>query len=228
MERLIPDRFANISIAFDLDGTLVDTARDLLRVLNEVVAPDGVPEVDYEQLKRLVGYGSRALILRAYADAGMAVTEARVDAVQKAFLELYAQDIARLSVPYPGVLETLSLLKRGGASLSVCTNKPGYLARPLLEALDMSRYFIRTVGGDEARIKKPAAAHIFDAVGHRGTQPIIMVGDGAPDIGAAKAARAASIVMSYGYCPVSVDSLGADVTLRHFRDIPRAIERLLG
>ena len=198
-------RFENISIAFDLDGTLVDTARDLIRVLNSVIAPDGVPPVDYDRLMRLVGYGSRALITRAYSEGGVALSEERCDVVQKQFLDLYAEDIAQLSVPYPGVLETLALLKRGGAALSVCTNKPGYLARPLLEALDMT------------------PAHIFEAVGHRGRQPIWMVGDGAPDIQSAKAAKAASIVMSYGYSPVSVDTLGADYVLRRFRDIPAII-----
>ena len=216
-------RFENISIAFDLDGTLVDTARDLIRVLNAVIAPDGVPPVDYDRLMRLVGYGSRALITRAYAEGGVALSEARCDVVQKEFLDLYAQDIAQLSVPYPGVLETLALLKRGGAALSVCTNKPGYLARPLLQALDMTQYFDRIVGGDEASMKKPAPAHIFEAVGHRGRQPIWMVGDGAPDIQSAKAAKTASIVMSYGYSPVSVDALGADYVLRRFRDIPAII-----
>ena len=76
-------------------------------------------------------------------------------------------------------------------------------------------------------MKKPAAAHIFEAVGHRGARPIIMVGDGAPDINAAKAAKAASIVMSYGYSPLSVDALGADYVLRRFRDLPAVIDQIL-
>lgn len=220
-------KFDNISLVFDLDGTLVDTAKDLIRVLNAVTQEDGVAKVDYDSLKNLVGYGSRALITRAYAESDVSLTEARCDVVQKAFLELYADGIAQLSTPYPGVLDVLARLKRSGASLSVCTNKPGYLARPLLAALDMTHFFERIVGSDDTKAKKPAAGHIFHAAGHRGTQPIIMVGDGAPDVNAAKAAKAASIIMSYGYSPIPPDSLGADIVLRSFRDLPDAISRLI-
>lgn len=215
-----------LSLVFDLDGTLVDTARDLLRVLNEVVAPDGVPKVDSAQLRRLVGYGSKALIERAYANADMPLSEARCLEVQKDFLRLYEDDIARLSQPYPGVIETLLALKRGGADLTVCTNKPGYLARPLLKELDMTTFFDRIIGGDETAQRKPAARHIFHAAGHRGTRPIIMVGDGAPDILAAKAAKVPSILMAYGYNPGPAETLGADIILRNFRDIPNALTEL--
>lgn len=216
-------QFSNISIVFDLDGTLVDTARDLLRVLNEVIADDKLPPVNYQKLKNLVGYGSRALIERAYADSDHPLTKAHCDKQQKKFLDLYADDIAQLSVPFPGVVDTLTLLKRSGANLSICTNKPGYLARPLIKALEMDHFFERIIGSDDTANKKPAADHIFHAAGHRGRQPIIMIGDSAPDIMAAKAARAASIVMSYGYSPQPVSCLGADHILRNFRDIPRTI-----
>lgn len=218
--------FANISVVFDLDGTLVDTARDLLRVLNESIAPDGLKPVDYEALKKLVGYGSRALIERAYADAGVQLSSERCDIIQKDFLTRYADDIAQLSVPYPGVIEVLTQLKRSGTRLSVCTNKPGYLARPLLEALSMTAFFERIIGSDDTPEKKPAAGHIFHAAGHKGKIPIVMVGDGAPDIGAAKAAKAASIIMSYGYSPAPPESLGADKVLRSFRQLPQAILEL--
>lgn len=217
----------NISVVFDLDGTLVDTARDLLRVLNEVVAPDGVPAVDAPQLRRLVGYGSKALIQRAYANADMPLTEARCLDVQKAFLEIYAKDISRLSKPYDGVIETLLALKRGGASLTVCTNKPGYLARPLLAELGMTPFFDRIIGGDETPHRKPNAGHIFHAAGHRGIRPIVMVGDGSPDVLSAKAAKVPCILMGYGYCPGPPETLGADVILRNFRDIPFALTELL-
>lgn len=219
--------FRNISVVFDLDGTLVDTAKDLIRVLNEVTDADGVAKVDYESLKKLVGYGSRALIERAYADSALALTSERCDVVQKAFLQVYADSIAQRSTPYPGVMDVLCQLKRGGAALSVCTNKPGYLARPLLDELKMSAFFDRIIGSDDTPAKKPSAGHIFHAAGHRGTQPIIMVGDGAPDVNAAKAASAASVIMSYGYSPVPADSLGADIVLRSFRQLPDAIPQLI-
>lgn len=218
--------FKHLSIAFDLDGTLVESHPDLLRVLNAVVAPDGVPPVDSDRLRTLVGYGSRALIERAYKDAGKSLTGPRCDQVQKDFLKLYAQDIAQLTRPYPGVVQTLATLKRAGASLSVCTNKPGYLARPLISQLAMTPFFDRIIGSDDTAHKKPAAGHIFHAAGHRQAQHIVMIGDSAPDTLAAKAAKAISIVMRYGYSPVPVETLGADVILRNFRDIPNALTEL--
>jgi phosphoglycolate phosphatase len=226
---MINNEFAGLSIAFDLDGTLVDTARDLLRVLDAVCAPDGVSPCDQAALRPYIGLGSRALITLSYKASDIALPEARLDAVQKRFLALYAENIAQKSVPYPGVIETLTRLKRGGASLSICTNKPGYLARPLMDALDMTRFFDRIIGSDDTAQKKPAAGHVFHAAGHRGCNgPIIMVGDSAPDVNAAKAAKAASIVMSYGYSPAPVETLGADIILRNFREIPSAIKTLAG
>jgi len=215
-----------LSIAFDLDGTLLETHHDLLRVLNVVVAEDGVPEVDQDRLRTLVGYGSRALIELAYKNSNTALTSERCDVVQKNFLALYAEDIAQMTRPYAGVIETLARLKRDGARLSVCTNKPGYLARPLIEALDMTQFFDRIIGSDDTPNKKPAAGHIFHAAGHRRAHPIVMIGDSAPDILAAKAAKVPSIAMSYGYSPVPVETLGADVILRNFRDIPAALTEL--
>ena len=92
----------------------------------------------------------------------------------------------------------------------------------------MTHFFDRIIGSDDTAQKKPAAGHIFHAVGHRGTRPIIMVGDSAPDVNAAKAAKAASVIVSYGYSPAPVETLGADIILRNFREIPSAIKTLAG
>jgi phosphoglycolate phosphatase len=218
---------ANASITFDLDGTLVDTAPDLVRVLNETIATDGLAPVPVEKMRNLIGYGSMALIKKAYAQADRSLDEPQAKELQKLFLNLYADDLSRLSRPYPGVPEVLAKLKRSGAKLSVCTNKPGVMARPLLAQLQLSRYFDRIVGGGDVRANKPAAHHIFAAVGHRGDRPIVMVGDGAPDALAAKAARVPVVLMSYGYSPRSVNTLGADIVLRSFRELPSALNKLL-
>jgi phosphoglycolate phosphatase len=223
----MPVTLNNVSIAFDLDGTLVDTAPDLVRVLNETIATEGLKPISVDRVKHMIGYGSLALIKNAYMHAGKPLTEARGKELQSLFLNLYADDIARLSKPYPGVPEVLSKLKRGGARLSVCTNKPGVMARPLLKELDLSRFFDRIVGAGDIRFHKPAAQHIFAAVGHRGDKPIVMVGDGAPDALAAKAAKVPVILMNYGYSPKPVYSFGADCVLRSFRDLPSALHGLI-
>ncbi|PHR92145.1 MAG: phosphoglycolate phosphatase [Robiginitomaculum sp.] len=221
-------RLNAVSLSFDLDGTLVDTAPDLIRVLNEVIAEDGLTPIPVEKARHLIGYGSMALIKKAYEGTDTALSEPRALVLQKQFLGLYAQDLSRLSRPYPGVVEVLAELKRAGAHLSVCTNKPGAMARPLLQQLGLSGFFDRVVGANDTKLCKPAAQHIFDAVGHRGTKPIVMIGDGAPDVYAARAAKIPVILMSYGYCPVSVHTFGADVVLRSFRELPSALKIILG
>ncbi|HHI88413.1 MAG TPA: HAD family hydrolase, partial [Hellea balneolensis] len=125
----------NTSICFDLDGTLVDTAPDLLRVLNVVIARDGLAPVSSESIRALIGFGALAMIKKAYANAGRELGDSHALAQLKLFLELYAAELYRKSRTYPGVFEVLRGLKQAGSSLSVCTNKPGAMARPLLEQM---------------------------------------------------------------------------------------------
>lgn len=217
----------DVSICFDLDGTIVDTAPDLVRVTNEVIALEGLPKTDYLKARLDVGYGSYALIKNAFHRAGHTATDARIDELREQFLISYAENIDELSQPYPGVLQVLKDLKRGGARLSVCTNKPGYLARPLMDKLGMSHYFDRIVGGDDLDRNKPHADHIYAAVGHRRRKPIVMIGDSLPDVLSARAAKVPVIVMAYGYSSVPVMKLGADRILRNFRELPSALHEVL-
>lgn len=217
---------SQLSICLDLDGTIVDTAPDLIRVLNAVISEEGLPETNYGHAREAIGYGSRRLIEDAFSRAAYKVSTERVSALQKMFLNLYAEDSARLSRPFDGVMETLIALKRQGAVLSVCTNKPGYLARPLLEKLGMTPLFARIIGSDDLPRNKPHADHIFAAAGHKMASRIVMVGDGSPDALAAKAAGVPCVLMAYGYSTVPFEHLGADVILRRFRDLPSALQGL--
>lgn len=217
----------NLSLCLDLDGTLIDTAPDLVRVLNLVIAEEGLLETDYTLARRDVGYGSRKLITEAFKRANTQLSHTRIDELQHLFLKLYAEDIAQKSTPFPGVKDTLMQLKAAGTELSICTNKPGYLARPLIEALGLTHIFVRIVGSDDVPCKKPDPGHIFAAAGHRRRHPIVMVGDSLPDVLAARNANVPSIAMSYGYSSTPVIKLGADCILRNFRDIPSALESLL-
>ena len=220
--------FENLSVCFDLDGTLIDTAPDLVRVLNTVIAEESLPETQFEEARKAVGFGSRALITGALSRAGRELPGARIDELQSLFLKLYAKDICRFSTPFPGVVDTLKIMKHQGAELSICTNKPGYLARPLIEELGLSGLFVRTVGGDDLTRNKPHADHIWKAAGHRGhRRKIVMVGDSRPDVLSARNAKAPCIVMTYGYSTIPVIKLGADRILRNFRDVPAAVTQLL-
>ena len=219
--------FRTLSVCFDLDGTLIDTAPDLVRVLDLVIAEEGLNKTEFSEARKAVGYGSRALIKGAFARANHEVSQEREDELQKLFLKLYADDICDLSRPFPGVVDILKVLKNNGAELSICTNKPGYLARPLINALGLTSLFVRIVGSDDLERNKPFADHIYASAGHRGEKrQIIMVGDSRPDVLAARNAKVPSIVMSYGYSTIPVVKLGADCILRNFREIPSALKQL--
>ena len=219
MKKIPPFSLSGLSICFDLDGTLIDTAPDLVRVTNEIIAKRGHGPVNYRKARNAVGYGSRRMLTDALGEAGDRATSAEIDKMQADFLETYANSIDALSLPFPGVEQTLQTLRRLGAELSVCTNKPGWLARPLLEKLKLEQHFVRTIGGDEPKYKKPAAGHIFEAAGHRDVSRIAMVGDSWPDMRSAQNANVFAILMTYGYTPLPQIRLRAGTRLSRFRDI---------
>ncbi len=215
-----------LSVCFDLDGTLVDTAPDLVRVLNEVIAEEGLKPTEFDRARNEVGYGARRLITSAFSRADHSIADGRVDELVQLFLERYEGNIAELSQPFPGVLDTLAEMKRNGFRLSVCTNKPGYLARPLIKTLKMEKFFERVVGSRDGVPPKPSAEHVFACAGHRDARRIVMIGDSMPDSLAARAAGVPCIIMRYGYANMPISRLRADRTLRNFRDLPAAISEL--
>jgi len=219
MKKVSSQRLDGLSICFDLDGTLVDTAPDLVRVTSEIIATRGHGPVNYLKARNAVGYGSRRMLTDALGAAKDNATSVEIDKMQAQFLDRYANSIDQLSTPFPGVTETLVTLQKLGAELSVCTNKPGWLARPLLQKLRLERYFVRTIGGDEAPQSKPSPAHIFEAAGHFDNSRIVMIGDSWPDMRAAQNARVHAILMTYGYTPRPQIRLRAGTRLSQFRDI---------
>ncbi len=212
-----------LSLCFDLDGTIVDTAPDLVRVLNLVIAEDGLAETDYNAARNQVGFGAKKLIRDACARADHTISDARLDELFDLFLELYEADIAQRSKPFAGVTATLRQLKSQGHRLTVCTNKPGFLARKLLSELQMTSLFDRIIGSRDGVPTKPQPEHIFAAAGHRRRREIVMVGDSAADILAARAAGVPSVLMRYGYAGTPASRLRADIVLRRFCELPEAL-----
>jgi phosphoglycolate phosphatase len=216
-------------IAFDLDGTLVDTAPDLVRALNESVVPLGFDPVPVEAVRAMVGRGARALIRRAFVREGRAephedLVEDRLDV----FMDAYRADIARHSRPFEGVEAVLDSLTAAGARLSVCTNKPTQLAIPLLDALNMRSRFERVIGPEDAPAKKPDASHLIVAMGGA---PIdhacVLVGDSEPDALAAKAAGAGSVIFEGGYSEKPARTLGADRLFDTYGVLPDLLAELI-
>lgn len=220
---------AGATIVFDLDGTLVDSAPDLVRALNETLDLEGLPRVKLETVRQMVGRGARVLIERATTAQGVSFSPTRLDELTEEFVRFYAADIARHTKPFPGVPEALTTLASLGAKFVVCTNKRTGLSEQLLDALDLSRHFSAVIGADAVVERKPHPDHYRAAVTAAGgvLRRSLMVGDSIADVAAARGAGAPVIVYRHGYCDTGADQLGADVLLDRFSDLAPACRRLL-
>ena len=217
------------TIAFDLDGTLVETAPDLIGTLNRMLGARDIPRMPVEAAQHLVGHGALALLRHGFQEAGAAWDEEKAPALLEEFLADYLANIAVHSRPYDGVVETLERLAARGAILCVATNKRTDLSVALIGALGLERHFAVVCGPDRVSARKPDGAHVREAVQLAGGDPAraVMVGDGAPDVQAAKAAGVPCVVVSFGYTPIPAAELGGDVLIDRFGELEGAIERLV-
>ena len=224
----LPD-LAGATIAFDLDGTLVDTAPDLVATLNVLLASEGVSPLALDTARPMIGRGARALIARGFEAAGSPLAEARLTTLFDRFIEHYRAHIADHSRPFPGVRAALDRLGRAGARLAVCTNKRTDLSVALLDSLDLARYFAAVVGSDAAPAAKPDPRHLITAIARAGGDVgrAVMVGDSASDAGAARAAVVPLVLVSFGYTEIAVHDLHPDVLIDHFDGLVDACAVLL-
>jgi phosphoglycolate phosphatase len=213
---------------FDLDGTLVDTAPDLLSATNAVLASVGRNEVDAATLRHMVGFGPRSLISQAFAATGEPVIDTDLPRLVDVFLAHYRANIAVASRPFANVPETLGELRRRGASLGVLTNKPHELAELLLPAVGLDTYFGAVLGAGARPYTKPDPRLFHDALKALGAEkgPALMIGDSVTDVATARAANVPVILVSYGYTPEPADTLGADAVTADFAEIPGLAEKL--
>ncbi len=215
-------------VLFDLDGTLVDTAPDLTRAMNRMLAQLSLPAVAQSDVCRWVGDGVRVLVSRALgagSDAGVA--SAREQRGIDLFWQAYGREICVDSRPYAGVTPTLAGLRSRGFKLACVTNKPHSLAHSLLEALALRSPFDLVVGGDTLALKKPDPAPLVFACNELGVSPTetVMVGDSANDVRAARAAGTAVICVSYGYNQdVDLATLGPDRVIDSFAQLAELVE----
>lgn len=218
-----------VTVVFDLDGTLVDSAPDLMATLNRLLALRGLPPVPFSSARHLVGHGARRLLEHGFAEAGATWDEARAPALFDAFVADYRAHIADATRPFPGAVEALERLTARGAILCVATNKSTDLSLALIAALNLGRHFAAVVGPDAVSARKPDGAHLREAVTMAGGDPAraIMVGDSAADTGAARDAPMPCIVVSFGYSETPPADLGGDVVIDSFAELDAAIDRLI-
>jgi phosphoglycolate phosphatase len=192
------------TIAFDLDGTLVDTAPDLVAALNFSLETAGFAAVEPAIVQGQIGLGSIAMIRTGLAAQNVDIDEAELNQLREKFLGYYAENTATYSQPYPGALDALDRLEDAGAIAAICTNKPQKLADILLEELKLHARFSAIVGSDSVPQRKPHPEHIMHTLGLAGGTPdmAIMIGDSTPDEKAARAAGLPFIFVPFGYGPI--------------------------
>ena len=220
---------ADATIVFDLDGTLVETAPDLMATLNVLLAREDIAPLPMEGARSLIGQGAKALLARGFAAAGRPLAEPRLSRLFDDFIDHYLAHIADESRPFDGAVQALDELQAKGARLAICTNKRTDLSLALLRALGLADRFAAIVGADAAPAPKPDPRHLTTAIERAGgrTDRAVMVGDSASDARAARNAGVPLVLVSFGYTDIPARDLGADVLIDHFDELPDACRRLL-
>ncbi len=215
-------------IVFDLDGTLADTADDLLATLNFILTREGVPPVTGSQARRMVGMGARMLIKRGFENAGATIEPARLEELFHTFLEHYETNIAVHSRLFPGVEQALDRFEASGFAFAVCTNKIEKPSVKLLKALGVADRFRAICGQDTFSWWKPDPRALLSTIELAGGSPgrAVMVGDSKTDIDTAKAAGVPVVAVDFGYTDVHVSELGPDRIISHFDSLWEAVQLL--
>jgi len=217
---------------FDLDGTLADTAADLLGAANAVLAPQGLPILALGRDKPYAGRGGKSMIRRSLsllpAPPGEAEVERIADELYPGLLLAYEARLAEETRLFEGVLDCLEALAAAGWRLGVCTNKPERLAHLLLDALGVLDRFGAVLGADSLNVRKPDPEHLQETARRSGARPdlCVMLGDTKTDLDTARAARVPCVLTAFGFAAEPLDELRADAVIHHYREIPAVLERL--
>src|SRR5437588_8442731 len=217
------------TIVFDLDGTLVDTAPDLISALNHVLDREGLPPVPMQSARNMIGAGARKLIERGLEAEGRTISVEDMNRMTADFIAYYADHIAVGSRPFEGLEAVLDHFAAQGHRLAVCTNKLEWLSKRLLDQLGLSRRFAAICGADTFGVQKPDPTILRETVARAGGQltASIMVGDAGPDVGVARRAGVPVIGVSFGYTDVPITELKPDRLIGHMSELPAAVESLM-
>ncbi len=212
------------TIVYDLDGTLADTAGDLMDALNAVLTSEGLAPLPIENARSLLGAGGRALIARGFAASGQVLPPAKLEALFGDFLAHYNAHIADKTRLYPGVEIALAAFADAGWRQAVCTNKMEGSARILMQKLGIAGRFVFICGQDTFGVGKPDPKPLLGTIEAAGgtSDRAIMVGDSVTDIKAARAAGLPVIAVDFGYTDVPVSELGPDRVISHFDELEDA------
>src|SRR6478736_2822054 len=217
------------TVVFDLDGTLVDTAPDLINALNFVLGREGLRPVPLHSARNMIGAGARRLIERGLELEGRTAGFEDITRLTSDFIDHYAAHIAETSRPFEGLEAALDDLSARGYRFAVCTNKLEWLSKLLLDRLELSGRFAAICGADTFGVSKPDPAILQQTIARAGGEisSAIMVGDAGPDIGVARRAGVPVIGVEFGYTEVPIADLKPDRVINHMSELPAAVEILM-
>ena len=225
-DSLIVHRFD--TVLYDLDGTLIESAKDMQVAVSRVLADHGLPPATEEDMRAFMGQGSKVTMDRAFSKYGRKLDEAALSAVTREFVRYYEADPVSHTFAFPGVAEVVARFGRLGLKQGVCTNKFEKPSRMILEHLKLMPPISDVAGADTFPVRKPDPKHILMLVDRMGGSPdrTVMVGDSIHDLEAAHGAGLPAVLVSWGYTAKPASELGAEAVIERFDALPQALERL--
>jgi phosphoglycolate phosphatase len=225
-DRLIAQRFD--TIIYDLDGTLIDSAKDMQLAVSRVLSDHGLPPISEDDARIFMGQGSKVTMSKAFAKNGRTLDDAALGAATREFVRYYEMDPIRYTVAFDGVADVVARFDSVGMRQGVCTNKFERPARMILEGLKLMPPIADLAGADTFPVRKPDPRHILMLIERMGSHPTrsVMVGDSIHDVEAAHGAGLPAVLVSWGYTARPASELGAEAVIDHFAALPEALGEL--
>ena len=216
------------TVIYDLDGTLIDSAKDMQVAVSRVLADHGLPPVTEDDVRIFMGQGSKVTMDKAFTKYGKTLDDEALSAVTREFVRYYEADPVGHTTAFAGVPEVVHHFGKLGLKQGVCTNKFERPSRMILEHLKLMPPIAALAGADTFPVRKPDPRHILMLVERMGRTPekAVMVGDSIHDVEAAHAAGLPAVLVSWGYTARPASELGAEAVIERFDALPQALERL--
>jgi phosphoglycolate phosphatase len=225
-DNLIASRFD--TVIYDLDGTLIDSAKDMQVAVSRVLADHGLPPVSEDDVRIFMGQGSKVTMNKAFTKYGKSLDDEHLSAVTREFVRYYEADPVSNTTAFAGVADVVARFDRLGLRQGVCTNKFERPSRMILEHLRLMPPIADLAGADTFPVRKPDPRHILMLIERMGRSPdrSVMVGDSIHDVHAAHAAGLPAVLVSWGYTDIPASELGAEAVIERFDALPQALEQL--
>lgn len=225
---LIASRFD--TVIYDLDGTLIDSAKDMQMAVSHVLADHGLQPVTEDDVRIFMGQGSKVTMGKAFAKNGRSLDDAALSAVTREFVRYYEADPVRYTTAFDGVAEVIARFARLGLKQGVCTNKFERPSRMILEGLRLMPPITDVAGADTFPVRKPDPRHILLQLERMGgdARRTVMIGDTIHDVEAAHGAGLPAVLVSWGYTAKPASELGAEAVIQRFGALPEALAEIAG